>query len=125
MAFFDKATGEGGAWKPTHNETTGEPDACFMCKGTENPPEYRPSPCGCFAVCKKCAMKCATGGKCRLCKEFFTHLTSRPINVAAIAAAKSSATAIAGDEDDDDFVEGAEGEEEEADDPSKHPAGGR
>lgn len=84
MAFFDTKAAGGGKWKPTFNETVmGEPNACFMCKGSEVSPDYRPTPCGCFSVCKRCAMKCATGGKCRLCKQYFTNMTCRPINVVA------------------------------------------
>ena len=30
-------------------------------------------PCRCFNVCKKCAMKMATGGKCCICHEYFTN----------------------------------------------------
>jgi hypothetical protein len=32
-------------------------------------------PCGCCRYCKKCAMKLATGGKCRVCHEIFTSMT--------------------------------------------------
>jgi hypothetical protein len=60
---------------PTLNETIGE-HACFVCK--TGSPEFKPSPCGCFECCKKCAMKMATGGKCRLCKQFFTNMTRNP-----------------------------------------------
>ena len=28
-------------------------------------------PCRCFSVCKPCAMRMATGGKCKLCNDFF------------------------------------------------------
>ena len=47
---------------------------CFFCKtGT---PVYLTSPCRCILTCKKCAMKMATGGKCKLCKEYFTGFVS-------------------------------------------------
>jgi hypothetical protein len=32
-------------------------------------------PCQCCRYCKKCAMKLATGGKCRMCNEIFTSMT--------------------------------------------------
>mmetsp|Transcript_9408 Transcript_9408/g.9210 ORF Transcript_9408/g.9210 Transcript_9408/m.9210 type:complete len:102 (+) Transcript_9408:242-547(+) len=47
---------------------------CFLCKAS-NCNEYKPSPCKCFESCKKCAMKVATGGKCRICKQFFTNMS--------------------------------------------------
>jgi len=28
-------------------------------------------PCRCFSVCKSCAMRMATGGRCKLCHDFF------------------------------------------------------
>jgi hypothetical protein len=34
--------------------------------------EYMSDPCRCFRVCRSCAMKMATGGKCKFCKEYFT-----------------------------------------------------
>ena len=113
MAFFDtKATVEGGAWLPSHNEKVGEPSSCFMCKEGDVAADgrYRPSPCGCFTVCKKCAMKCATGGKCRLCKQFYTHLTNRPINVAKIQAAAAATSAGSDDEDEEDEEASGKGE---------------
>eukprot|EP00565_Helicotheca_tamesis_P004165 CAMPEP_0185737204 /NCGR_PEP_ID=MMETSP1171-20130828/29928_1 /TAXON_ID=374046 /ORGANISM="Helicotheca tamensis, Strain CCMP826" /LENGTH=72 /DNA_ID=CAMNT_0028408073 /DNA_START=59 /DNA_END=277 /DNA_ORIENTATION=+ len=33
-------------------------------------------PCGCYGVCKKCAMKMATGGRCKVCKQFYTQFGS-------------------------------------------------
>lgn len=47
--------------------------SCLFCKIGEA--EYRPVPCKCFEACKKCAMKMATGGKCRVCKQFFTNMS--------------------------------------------------
>lgn len=32
---------------------------------------YRPSTCDCAIYCKKCAMKMATGGKCKNCKQLY------------------------------------------------------
>ena len=31
-------------------------------------------PCGCRLACDKCAMKLASGGKCRHCKEWYGGL---------------------------------------------------
>ena len=103
MATFDN-TNDVAAWKPTYQQTIGEGASCFLCKGVDIAPDYRPTPCGCFACCKKCAMKCATGGKCRLCKQFFTNMTARPINVAV-------ATAAAEAENDPNIAVEEEGEE--------------
>ena len=58
--------------KTAFNEVIGE-SACFFCKSADT--EYRPVPCKCFETCKKCAMKMATGGKCRLCKQYFTNMS--------------------------------------------------
>ena len=125
MAFFDtKTTVEGGAWLPTHNEKAGEASSCFMCKEGDVSPDgrYRPSPCGCFTCCKKCAMKCATGGKCRLCKQFYTHLTNRPINVAKIEATAAASSAAEYDDEEAEEEESGKGKAV-AEDPSKDPSG--
>ncbi|KAI8899249.1 hypothetical protein BC833DRAFT_524964 [Globomyces pollinis-pini] len=50
---------------------------CLVCK--KNPMEYSCVPCGCNTLCKSCAMKQASGGKCKVCKEMFAEL--RRINV--------------------------------------------
>ena len=36
--------------------------------------EYKNYPCGCNVFCKKCAMKMATGGKCKTCHELFVSM---------------------------------------------------
>jgi hypothetical protein len=42
---------------------------CIVCKtGTVM---YAPVPCACPVYCKRCAMKMATGGKCKKCGGFF------------------------------------------------------
>ena len=46
---------------------------CQVCK-IENP-TYNNFPCRCCYYCKKCAMKLATGGKCKICHELFTSMT--------------------------------------------------
>ena len=43
---------------------------CAKC--TSECVEFMSVPCRCFQVCRKCAMKMATGGKCKFCKEYFT-----------------------------------------------------
>lgn len=46
---------------------------CVICK--HDNATYQPDSCQCaFSYCKKCAMKCATGGKCKICKAFFGGL---------------------------------------------------
>lgn len=60
---------------------------CMACK--KSPPAMRSTPCGCYSVCKKCAMKMATGGKCKTCKQFFTGFSSKE-------------SSDVGDDDDDD-----------------------
>ncbi len=47
------------------------PKVCLRCK--EKPVEFKCMPCGCPTVCKKCAMKMATGGKCKTCRQWFTE----------------------------------------------------
>lgn len=44
---------------------------CVLCKKAKI--EYMCMPCRCNILCKKCAMKMATGGKCRNCKELFVE----------------------------------------------------
>ena len=42
---------------------------CLIC-GKE-PIGYACEPCGCAILCKRCAMRMATGGKCKQCGKFF------------------------------------------------------
>ena len=42
---------------------------CSMC-GNEVA-AFMSDPCRCFTVCKKCAMKMATGGKCKVCGQMY------------------------------------------------------
>ena len=37
------------------------------------PATYACMPCGHIVLCKQCAMRCATGGKCKQCKQFFVE----------------------------------------------------
>eukprot|EP00957_Ditylum_brightwellii_P120502 9193907-Ditylum_brightwellii.AAC.1 len=50
------------------------PNICMRCK--DSPKTMWSVPCGCYGVCRKCAMKMATGGRCKTCKEFFTGFGS-------------------------------------------------
>lgn len=47
---------------------------CGSCPSTKI--EYKNFPCGCIRYCKKCAMKMATGGKCKVCHELFSSMKS-------------------------------------------------
>ena len=38
------------------------------------PVTFEAVPCGCRLACDKCAMKLASGGKCRHCKEWYGGL---------------------------------------------------
>mmetsp|Transcript_97205 Transcript_97205/g.253300 ORF Transcript_97205/g.253300 Transcript_97205/m.253300 type:complete len:89 (+) Transcript_97205:17-283(+) len=42
---------------------------CLYCR--KQPVEYETDGCQHAAACKKCAMKTATGGKCKVCGELF------------------------------------------------------
>ena len=44
---------------------------CIVCH--KNPIEYRVMPCRHAYLCKKCSMKMASGGKCKICHEFFVE----------------------------------------------------
>ena len=44
---------------------------CIICKIGKI--EYMCMPCRCQILCKKCAMKMATGGICKICKEMFAE----------------------------------------------------
>ena len=56
-------------------EAAGNPDGkdlsmmCLKCKSAEI--VYECDPCGCPSFCRKCAMKVASGGRCRLCKSMY------------------------------------------------------
>lgn len=45
---------------------------CLVCK--KEAIEFCGLPCLHPTLCKKCAMKQASGGKCKVCKQFFTEL---------------------------------------------------
>ncbi|KAF4667651.1 hypothetical protein FOZ61_008039 [Perkinsus olseni] len=45
---------------------------CRCCHKREA--EFGPSTCGHIFACKGCAMKIATGGKCKICGELFADI---------------------------------------------------
>lgn len=45
---------------------------CLLC--STNPMEYSTVPCNHKTLCKQCAMKQATGGKCKVCHQMFSQL---------------------------------------------------
>ena len=47
---------------------------CVVCKSSEV--AFTNFPCKCCRFCKKCAMKLATGGKCKSCHEIFTSMSA-------------------------------------------------
>ena len=55
---------------------------CLVCK--KNEITYRVMPCRHGYLCKKCSMKMASGGKCKICHEFFVEckriLPGEPLN---------------------------------------------
>ena len=64
----------------SHSSNDHGEQACMRCN-TPNVELVFSYPCGCYAVCRTCAMKLATGGKCKICKEFYSSFTSmRPAN---------------------------------------------
>lgn len=44
---------------------------CWACK--KDPISYRVMPCRHEYLCRKCSMKMASGGKCKICKEYFVE----------------------------------------------------
>ena len=48
-----------------------EDDICKVCKKEKI--SYRVMQCRHAYLCKKCSMKMASGGKCKICKEFFVE----------------------------------------------------
>ena len=54
-----------------------DPKLCWICqfKGIKEPGliTMASMPCNCSIYCRKCAMKMATGGKCKKCNQFFVE----------------------------------------------------
>ncbi|ORZ39815.1 hypothetical protein BCR44DRAFT_65896 [Catenaria anguillulae PL171] len=49
--------------------TAADDPQCLVCHKFSI--EYGGSSCGCPTLCRKCAMKQGTGGKCRTCHQMF------------------------------------------------------
>lgn len=58
----------------TNEETNSNNINCSNC--SKEPAHYMNYPCGCNVYCKKCAMKLATGGKCKKCNSIFSSMKS-------------------------------------------------
>lgn len=48
-------------------------EVCMKCNTA--PATYASDSCKHTRFCKSCAMKCATGGKCKVCHQFYTGFT--------------------------------------------------
>jgi hypothetical protein len=56
-----------------HTADTADIDGkCLACHSA--PLAYETASCHHACFCKQCAMKCATGGKCKVCGELFGEL---------------------------------------------------
>lgn len=66
---------EEGAIPPPHE---GAPP-CSLCQHPDA--QYESFPCRCLKFCKKCAMKMATGGKCKNCHQLFSTMVLGGQNV--------------------------------------------
>lgn len=51
-------------------ELSGDP--CLGC--AKHPVEFMANGCRHPLFCKKCAMKCASGGKCKVCHQWYANL---------------------------------------------------
>ena len=51
---------------------TEPPGPCLAC--AKAPMEYETASCHHRVFCRRCAMKCATGGKCKVCGQMFPSL---------------------------------------------------
>ena len=64
------------------NQESPENSLCWVCK--KNEITFRVMPCRHAYLCKRCSMKMASGGKCKICKEFFVEckkiLPGEPLN---------------------------------------------
>jgi hypothetical protein len=72
---FEKETGCDEAPKPAPEPAPAGSDPSSLCKVCHKfAIEYEASECCHGLFCRKCAMKCATGGKCKVCGVFFADL---------------------------------------------------
>ena len=78
LAPEDSCDAEGSDDGDTKSEKSGKSageitdSSCFSCR---SPSSYQNFPCRCCSYCQKCAMKMATGGKCKKCHQFFTSMS--------------------------------------------------
>lgn len=56
----------------TDKPKVAEPGYCLKC--TKKKSVYECMPCGHAAFCKGCAMKMATGGKCKVCGDLYMEV---------------------------------------------------
>ena len=56
----------------------GDTPKARVCSSCGEEATHATRPCGCLLYCKRCAMKVATGGKCRVCRKFFGGVGSLP-----------------------------------------------
>lgn len=73
--FTETTEADVGKSADSNDEDTAEITGpkCSTC--AKRKAEYRCDPCGCNLFCKKCAMKMATGGKCKTCNQMFVSMT--------------------------------------------------
>mmetsp|Transcript_17452 Transcript_17452/g.40725 ORF Transcript_17452/g.40725 Transcript_17452/m.40725 type:complete len:87 (-) Transcript_17452:303-563(-) len=64
-------TEDGTSSKPPAAAAAASSGSCLYCKQTEA--LYETENCGHLGACKKCAMKTATGGKCKVCGQLFPN----------------------------------------------------
>jgi len=57
---------------PAASAAAAPPPPCLVCRA--QPIAYECVPCGHPTLCGRCAMKQASGGKCKVCKELFGEL---------------------------------------------------
>ncbi|TPX56660.1 hypothetical protein PhCBS80983_g04379 [Powellomyces hirtus] len=57
---------------PSSTSATDSASTCRICN--KEPTSYAPTSCGHATLCRACAMKQATGGKCRECGEMFMEV---------------------------------------------------
>ena len=66
------------------NEGTSSSERLCMRCG-KAPATLSSDPCNHYECCNKCAMKMATGGKCKQCKQFYTSFQGlRPVSPPAL-----------------------------------------
>jgi hypothetical protein len=104
---------------PNHNTAAAADGSalCLACKA--RPLAYESSVCHHALYCRQCAMKCATGGKCKVCGKMFPDLKKifvPPPRPPPKAAAKLSLIdQILADDSDDTTTSGGSGSDDGGD----------